>query len=158
MKASKVWLAPLAAIAFALLAAGGTGWFFYCPCDRTAGGWLLGNEAPEPIKDWSFANKAGLCQIQVAGVLPHSVNLNCMAADGELFLSCARCDGKTWSTHAIADPDARIRIAGTLYPVTLARVTNNEDLDRAWLARATKLGRQVRPRQEGWWSFRVASR
>ena len=71
-------------------------WFFTCPCDRTPGGYLLGTEAEEPISDWSFANNVELCQIQItAGLLPHSINLNCMATfTGELYLSCSLCDGK----------------------------------------------------------------
>jgi hypothetical protein len=124
-------------------------WFFYCPCDRTAGGYLLGSEVTEPVSDWSFVNSmeaVPLCQIQVdAGLLPHSINLNCMADNGELYLSCASC--------------ARLRAAGSVYPVTATRVEDPETLDRAWVARARKLGRPTdTPRQEGWWSFRVVSR
>ncbi|MGD8417093.1 MAG: hypothetical protein PVH91_08560 [Pseudomonadales bacterium] len=138
-------------------------WFFYCPCDRTPGGYLLGEEARAPVTDWSFVNDVTtvpLCQIQVStGFLPHSVNLNCMADDGELFLSCASCDGKRWSTAAIAHPAARLRAGGTVYPVTVTRVTDPETLDRAWIARAAKLGRATdTPRDAGWWSFRVVSR
>jgi len=138
-------------------------WCFYCPCERTPGGYLLGPVASEPVTDWSFVNDAQavpLCQIQVqAGMLPHSVNLNCMADRGELYLSCASCDGKRWSTAALADPTARLRAGKTVYPVTVTRVTDQETLDRAWIARAAKLGRPTdTPRQEGWWSFRVVSR
>jgi hypothetical protein len=138
-------------------------WFFYCPCDRTAGGYLLGSEVTEPVSDWSFVNSmeaVPLCQIQVdAGLLPHSINLNCMADNGELYLSCASCDGKRWSTAALNNPAARLRAAGSVYPVTATRVEDPETLDRAWVARARKLGRPTdTPRQEGWWSFRVVSR
>lgn len=135
-------------------------WFFYCPCERTPGGWLLGEEVDEPVTDWSFANEVPLCQIQVSrGFLPHSINLNCMASDGELYLSCASCEGKTWSTAAIADPRARLRIGGKVYPVRLQRVEDPAVLDEAWRARARKIGRGAEtPRQDGWWSFHVVSR
>lgn len=138
-------------------------WFFYCPCERTSGGYLLGDVADEPVADWTFANdmsEVPLCQIQVdAGLLPHSINLNCMADNGELYLSCAGCDGKRWSTAALNNPAARLRAGETVYPVTLTRVTDAETLDRAWVARAAKLGRPTdTPRQDGWWSFRVVSR
>ena len=134
-------------------------YFFYCPCSRLPGGWLLGSEVTEPVADWSFANEVPLCQIQVQSWLPHSVNLNCMSSRGRLFLSCASYDGKTWSTAALANPDARIRVNDSVYLVTLTRVEDPEVLDEAWNARAAKLGRQAtRPRQEGWWSFRVESR
>jgi hypothetical protein len=135
-------------------------YFFYCPCERTPGGWLLGDEIEEPVRDWSFANDVPLCQIQVTrGVLPHSINLNCMAdAEGRLYLSCASCDGKAWSTAVLEDPRARLRIGEKVYPVHVTRVENPAELDRAWQARAEKTGAGAgEPRQEGWWSFRVAS-
>ena len=138
-------------------------WFFYCPCERTSGGYLMGDVAEEPVSDWTFANdmnEVPLCQIQVdAGLLPHSINLNCMADAGELYLSCASCDGKRWSTAVLANPEARLRAGDTVYPVTVTQVKDPATLDRAWVARAAKLGRPTdTPRQDGWWSFRVVSR
>ena len=133
-------------------------YFFYCPCTRIPGGWLLGDEVSEPVADWSFANDVPLCQIQVQSWLPHSVNLNCMSSRGQLFLSCASCDGKVWSTAALANPDARIRMNGNVYPVKLTRVEDPEGLDEAWNARSAKFDRPPSPRREGWWSFRVVSR
>ena len=142
------------------LAVGGTAvYFFYCPCERTPGGWLLGEEVEEPVRDWSFANDVPLCQIQVSrGILPHSINLNCMASDGELYLSCASCEGKVWSTAVLEDPEARLRIGDKVYPVRVTRVEDPAVLDEAWRARAEKTGRgHDVPRQDGWWSFRVES-
>lgn len=143
---------------FAAAAVGG--WLFYCPCERSPGGWLLGTEVTEPVVDWSFANDVPLCQIQVrAGLLPHAINLNCMAADARLYLSCANCEGKTWSTAALANPQARLRLGDKVYPVILSRVEDPATLDQAWRAREIKLGRDPdRPREAGWWSFRVVSR
>jgi hypothetical protein len=135
-------------------------WTFTCPCERTPGGWLPGEVVHQPIMDWTFANEVPLCQIQVSnGPLPHSINLNCMAAAGRLYLSCAGCEGKTWSTAALARPDARLRLDRVVYPVRLTRVADPEGLDVAWRARETKLGRDPdRPREDGWWAFRVESR
>ena len=90
-----------------------------CPCERIPGSVLFGVEVEEPVSDWSFANSAELCQIQVQGVIPWSVNLNCMADDaGALYLSCSRCEGKYWSGRAMANPNARIRIAGQVSGAT----------------------------------------
>ena len=158
-----------AVLATILLALGGIAvvafltWFFYCPCERTSGGYLLGTSPEGPVEDWSFANdmdSVPLCQIQVdTGLLPHSINLNCMADNGELYLSCAGCDGKRWSTAVLANPEARLRAGDTVYPVTVTRVTDPATLDRAWIARAAKRGRPTDvPRQDGWWSFKVESR
>jgi hypothetical protein len=133
--------------------------FFYCPCSRLPGGYLLGNEVAEPVKDWTFANQVPLCQLEVDAGLPHSVNLNCMASEGRLYLSCANCAGKRWSEAARRDPAARLRVDSSVYPVTLTRVEDPAELDIAWRARAVKVGTAVdAPRPEGWWSFRVESR
>lgn len=146
-------LLAIGALAFAV-------YFFYCPCDRTPGGWLLGEAVSEPVEDWGFANDVPLCQVQVyRGILPHAINLNCMASDGDLYLSCASCDGKVWSTAALANPEARLRVGDKVYPVRLSRVEDPQTLDEAWRARARKTGRGLEtPREDGWWSFRVESR
>jgi hypothetical protein len=82
-----------------------------------------------------------------------------MASEGELFLSCANCEGKAWSTAALNNDQARLRANGQVYPVKLTRVEDVSTLDRAWQAREEKLGRPTdRPRQDGWWSFAVESR
>ena len=139
--------------------AGALYYFITCPCDRTPGGYLLGEEISKAVDDWSFANDVALCQIEVKRLLPHSVNLNCMSAGGELFLSCAGCEGKTWSTAALNNPLGRIRLNDRVYPVRLTRLTDPARLDVAWRAREGKLGRPTdRPRQAGWWSFVVVSR
>jgi len=137
----------------------GIGYFFYCPCERTPGGWLLGDEITEPVPDWSFVNEVGLCQIQVSAVLPHSINLNCMSANGQLYLSCSRCEGKYWSNAALENSLARIRVEDHVYPVNITRIKDPQVLDEAWLARGTKLGRSGQsPRPDHWWSFKIVSR
>ena len=136
-------------------------WALACPCDRTPGLYLRGVEAREPVTDWSFANQVPLCQIQVdTGLLPHALNLNCWAnSTGELYLSCASCEGKRWSSAALANNQARLRLDKTVYPVTLTRVVDEGELDRAWESRAVKMGSGGgAPRPDGWWSFRVVSR
>ncbi len=127
-------------------------WALACPCDRTPGVYLRGVEAREPVTDWSFANQVPLCQIEVdAGLLPHALNLNCWATTtGELYLSCAGCEGKRWSSAALANNQARLRLDRTVYPVTVTRVVDEGELDRAWESRAVKTGSGVaRPVQTG---------
>jgi hypothetical protein len=136
---------------------------FRCPCERLPGFVVWGEEQSQPVDDWTFANEARLCQLQVSnGVLPQSLNLNCMADEGELFVSCASCDGKRWSITALAHPDGKILIDGKVYPVRLQRLTDPAQLDRAWAAREDKLtqfGREARPaRADHWWSFQLTSR
>jgi hypothetical protein len=134
-------------------------YLFACPCERIPGLYLLGEEVSEPIEDWSFVNETGLCQLQVAAVLPHSINLNCMSADGKLYLSCSSCDGKYWSETVLNNPQARIRINGRVYPVHIKRVEDAHTLKIAWQARGAKLKRGVgSPPPEDWWTFNLVSR
>ena len=93
------------------------------------------------MTDWSFVNDIPLCQIQIyAGVIPHAVNLNCMATpEGELFLSCSVCSTKSWASHVGQNEPGRLRLNGRVYPVVLNRVQDEAVLDRAWAARVKKL-------------------
>lgn len=157
-----------ALVGVAALAIGAfTIWFFSCPCERTPGAYLSGEQIDEPVADWGFANQVDLCQIQTrSGILPHAINLNCMAdTNGNLFLSCSQCDGKRWSTAALENPSARIRLEGLVYPVSLRRLQDSAELDNAWRARTLKLSSQggetpteIPERPDHWWSFQVTSR
>ncbi len=130
-----------------------------CPCGPVPGVWLSGNDVLERVDDWSFANDVPLCQLQVDAGLPRSINLNCMAADGALYVSCSNCETKGWAQHALQAPEATIRMGSRLYPVTLSRVLDADVLDVAWRARITKLQRDpATPRPDHWWSFRLRSR
>ena len=145
-------------LAIGLLGVGSVFWFV-CPCERTPGGPLSFNENTELVTDWSFANEVGLCQLEVQGFVPWSVNLNCMASDKRLFVSCARCEGKYWSEVALKIPRARIAIGSQIYPVILRRVVEEAELDAAWAARAEKTGRGAGSiRADHWWSFELTSR
>ena len=128
------------------------------PCGRLPGGKLLGDEDPSSIADWSFVNEAGLCALEVNPAGPHSVTVNCMAWQGRLFVSCSRCQGKTWSTFAQQDPRGRIKIAQQVHPVLMARVQAPDLLDAVWRARAAKLGTAPGSRPDHWWSFELSSR
>lgn len=156
----------------AFVVAAAVGFYIYssvCPCERTPGGFLMGERSAEAISDWSFANDVPLCQIQVwAGIRPHSVNLNCMAtSEGKLYLSCSFCDGKYWSSNVGTDENGRIKLNGIVYPVVFNRVMDAAELDRAWAARIAKLQVLDDPsnpapppdaqRADHWWSFNLVS-
>ena len=156
-------------VAAGLVVAGFVVWSIRCPCDRTPGGMLFGETAEAQIADWSFANDVPLCQIQIAALVPYSINLNCMATStGELYLSCSVCDLKRWAGIVVDNGRARMRLDRTVYPVTATRIFDPAELDRAWVARVDKL--QVHsspinpavpvgtPRPDRWWSFRIVSR
>ncbi len=158
------------ALVVGVIALGTLGFSAVCPCERTPGMYLFGSAADGSVSDWTFANDVTLCQIQIlVGIRPHSINLNCMAdPEGRLYLSCSQCDGKYWSVRAANNGWARLRLDGIVYPIQLTRVMDPVELDRAWLARVTKLNALEAPangapppgtpRPDHWWSFRVASR
>ena len=161
--------AIVGAVAASLLVTAFLGWAITCPCDFTPGGLLFGDRAGEEIADWSFANDVSLCQIQVGGLLPYSVNLNCMAtSSGGLYLSCSVCDTKRWAGVVVGNSRAKMRLDGTVYPVTATRVMDPDELDRVWAARLDKLQEHSSPinpaapvgtpRPDRWWSFHVVSR
>ena len=162
----------IGALLAALLVAAAIGFLIYssiCPCERTPGGFLMGDRADEPVTDWSFVNDIPLCQVQIyAGIRPHSVNLNCMATPaGEMYLSCSVCDQKYWASKVEGDETGVMRLNGLVYPVTVTRVTDPASMDQAWRARVTKLqvhggaGNPAPPadaqRGDRWWTFRVVS-
>lgn len=136
-------------------------WFLACPCERTPGGYLLGEESRETITDWSFVNEVPLCQIQTrVFLLPHSLNLNCSAMDGELFIGCMNCEEKRWGAALTDQGAARIRINGTVYPVAARRLTDVTEKDRAWLSSSIKAERPLdtpRPPDNIWWTFQLSS-
>ena len=144
-----------------VLSVGSALYINFCPCGPVPGAWLLGDAARESVDDWSFANdrtRAPLCQLQINTWRPHSVNANCMADAGQLYVSCSNCAGKRWSNSALEHPDGLIRIGATVYPVTYLRVQDAQELDRAWAARLRKVQGSAAPRPDHWWSFRLTSR
>ena len=128
------------------------------PCGPIPGGSLPNGEASGVVQDWSFVNEAKRCAVEVRPADPHSVTVNCMSWQGRLFVSCSKCEGKDWSGYALAEPSARIEIGNRVYPAQIARITEPDELDEIWRARAEKLGNDPEPRAEGWWTFELRSR
>ena len=79
-----------------------------------------------------------------------------MSAQSRLFVSCSVCETKSWAAVALENPEGRIKIEETIYPVTLRRLTGETELDMSWEARSAKLGEDPdTPRPESWWSFEM---
>lgn len=144
-----------------LVVIGGIGYLTACPCGPVPGAWLLGDGPDGPVEDWSFVNDretVPLCQVEIKTWRPHSINLNCFAEDGELYVSCSNCAGKSWSGSALANPAGKLRAAGTVYPVNFERIEQPAELDRIWAARLLKIRREPTPRPNHWWTFHLTSR
>lgn len=143
-----------------VLVAGVSYWAWSCPCDQTPGLFLRGTQASEKVTNWAFANQVPLCQVEVdTGLLTRALNLNCWSdTKGDLYLSCGNCEGKGWATAAVANPEARVRVGETVYPVRLTRILGDDALNGVWQSRGVKLPNANDPKPAGWGVFRVASR
>src|ERR1700719_3056523 len=84
------------------------------PHSRTPGLWLKGNVVTTPVTDWSFAANIPVIQIETRTwyLLPHSVNINCLAYNGQLYMVSVYPAGAvhTWNDNVILDPRVRIKI------------------------------------------------
>lgn len=137
--------------------------YFLCPCVVIPGGPLSGPVIADPVDDWSLANDAAqvpLCQIEVDGGYRYSLNVNCMAHDKKLYISCSQCADKTWAGIVRDRPEGRLRMAGQVHEVTFTRVDDDALKDEVWRARLEKTNAEDKqaPRPDGWWTFNAASR
>ena len=115
------------------------------PCERILVPCCLGLK----WRSWSAIGHSPIAELcrQVQGVIPWSVNLNCMADDaGALYLSCSRCEGKYWSGRAMAIPTPEFA-SPAKYPVRLSRLQDAEILTLlGWLEVKTGFGRRAASR------------
>ena len=160
----------LSFVLLAILALGGIA--AHGPVGPLAGGPLLGEQVREPISDWSFTDAHAEIQVQTRiGFLPYSVTTWSLSHQGRLYVPARNGGAKRWVQRVLADPDARIRIAGKVYPVRFERVTRSEETEpvgRLMLAKYLGIeAEQVRalsgPTSDGHpraeiWIFRVESR
>jgi hypothetical protein len=98
------------------------------PRDRTPGLWLKGNVVTTPVADWSFTDNDPTVKLQTQSpyLLPHSVTINCIAYNGQLYLSSVYPAGtpRSWNDNVLRDPHVRIKIGNDVYDRTLSLVTD----------------------------------
>jgi hypothetical protein len=98
------------------------------PHDRIPGLWLKGNVVATPVTDWSFTDNIPVIQIQTQTpyLLPHSVNINCLDYNGQLYLVSVFPAGTThtWNDNVIRDPRVRLKIGDQIYDRTVSLVTD----------------------------------
>lgn len=118
------------------------------PRARTPGLWLKGDVVTTPVSDWSFTDKIPVIQLQTSTwyLLPHSVNINCVAYNGKLYLTSVYPGGtlRSWNANVERDPQVRLRIGGQLYDRKLAVVTDPAEKTGELQARVTKY-HQLKP-------------
>ncbi len=137
----KILAAIVACLAVALIVLRITG---LEPKDRRPGLWLKGNLVTTPVTDWSFTDKVKNVELQTRTwyLLPHSVRINCVAYNGQLYLSTVNPPGvyapHSWNVNVARDPHVRLKIGNQLYDRTLSFVTDPAEKAAVLQARVKK--------------------
>ena len=112
------------------------------PHARTPGLWLKGNVVATPVTDWSFTDKIPVVQLQTetSYMLPHSVNINCLNYNGQLYLVSVYPAGTahTWNDNVMRDPHVRLKIGDNIYDRTVSLVTDPAEQEGVLQARHNK--------------------
>jgi hypothetical protein len=112
------------------------------PHARTPGLWLKGNVVATPVTDWSFTDKIPVVQLQTetSYMLPHSVNINCLNYNGQLYLVSVYPAGTahTWNDNVVRDPHVRLKIGDDIYDRTVSLVTDPAEQEGVLQARHNK--------------------
>lgn len=112
------------------------------PRDRTPGLWLTGNLVTTPVTDWSFTDKVPNIKLQTETWygLPHSVTINCLSYNGQLYVSSVFPAGtpRGWNDNVMRNPHVRVKIGNDLYDRTASLVTDPAERDGVLQARAKK--------------------
>ena len=112
------------------------------PHARTPGLWLKGNVVTTPVMDWSFTDRIPVVQLQTetSYMLPHSVNINCLNYNGQLYLVSVYPAGTahTWNDNVMRDPHVRLKIGDDIYDRTVSLVTDPAEQEGVLQARHNK--------------------
>jgi hypothetical protein len=104
--------------------------------------WLKGNVVTAPVADWSFTETIPYIKIQTESWygLPHSVTINCMIANGQLYLVSPVPAGqhRSWDDNVMRDPHVLLKIGNNLYDRTLTVVTDPAERESVLQARKKK--------------------
>ena len=84
------------------------------PHGRIPGLWLSGELVTTPVTDWSFTENVPTIKLQTQTrfLLPHSVTINCLDYNGQLYVSSVYPAGtpRSWNDNVMRDPHVRIKI------------------------------------------------
>lgn len=112
------------------------------PHDRIPGLWLKGNIVSTPVTDWSFTENIPVIQIQTQTwyLLPHSVNINCLVYNSQLYLVSVFPAGTThgWNDNVMRNPNVRLKIGDQIYDRTQSLVADAAEEEGVLQARHKK--------------------
>ncbi len=98
------------------------------PLGPMPGGELNGELALDTPGDWSFSNAHKTIQLEVRPSDPYSVNLWCVASNGNLYVGAGQGASSAWARALLEDGRARVRIDTTLYAVVAQRVMAPDEI------------------------------
>lgn len=112
------------------------------PHGRTPGLWLKGNVVTTPVTDWSFTDNIPTIQLETYTwfLLPHSVNINCLSYNGQLYVSSVYPAGpmRSWNGNVMRNPHVRIKIGDNIYDRRMVLVTDPAEEQAVLQVRAKK--------------------
>lgn len=115
------------------------------PKDRRPGMRLTGEVASEVVTDWSFSDayQEVLLETQTWYGIPHSVTTVCAAKGDKLYVPSVYFEGgawgdKFWNRNVERDPNVRIKLGDTVYPLVAVVVDDPAELRSAMGALAEK--------------------
>jgi hypothetical protein len=115
------------------------------PHGGTPGLWIKGKLVTTPVADWSFTDKYPTIELQTGTwyLLPHSVTINCISYNGQLYLVSAYppTTRHDWNDYVMRDPHVRLKIGDQLYDRTVSLVTDPTVKAGVLQARRTKYPR-----------------
>ena len=124
-----------------MVAALGAALFFTAcqPKDTRPGFWLDGQPA-EFVQDWRFTQDVEEIFIETRTWygLRHSTTIWCVELGGRLYIGSYDDDVKYWERNVARNSEARLRIEGRIYDVSVAPVANpelSERLDERYAAK-----------------------
>jgi len=137
-----------------------TGITMICACSSPigpiAGGALEGTQHPWPA-DWRFTNDVPDVLLQTNPAKPYSVTLWMVVDNNQPYVAAASADAR-WVRNLRADPQVILSVEGKLYPGTITRVTERDEIERVIAAYLVKYEIDSREDfvQEGGQLFRLA--
>jgi hypothetical protein len=93
------------------------------PRNNKPGLWLKGDLVTRAVTDWSFTDKYPTIEVQTRTwyMIPHSVTVTCISANGQLYLTSGYRaglqypNGRGWNANVARDPHVRLKIGNQLY-------------------------------------------
>jgi hypothetical protein len=98
------------------------------PLGVLPGGRLSGESAAAPAV-WDSVGNSGQIQLETRPEDPYSVNINYTVLDEQMYANAGDTETQ-WVKNLAADPRARIRLDGRIYPVRAERVTDPGEMAR----------------------------